>query len=110
MGKKSGFVFTAVCPIDLPKTDKGDEEPLADARAFEVADDARFVLALNAFVCLGMASLKRFGRVTTRGSNGNCEHWKNCLANLGAAKGRVDSEEVMAVVFSVTASLVSDCY
>ena len=74
VGKKPGFVFPAVCPIDLPKLDKGNDEPLADAKVFEVADDARLVLILNNFVGLENASLKRVGRVTTRGRHGHCEH------------------------------------
>ena len=74
VGKKPGFVFPAVCPIDLPKPDKGNDEPLADAKVFEVADDARLVLVLNTFVGLENASLKRVGRVTTRGRHGHCEH------------------------------------
>ena len=73
MGKKLGFVFPAVCSIDLFKTDKGDDEPLVDARVFEVADDARLVLVLNAFVGLENALLKRVGGVTTRGRHGQCE-------------------------------------
>ena len=74
LGKKPGFVFPGVCPIDLPKTDKGDDEPLADAKVSEISDDARLVLVLNASVGLENASLKRLGRDTMRGRHRHCEH------------------------------------
>lgn len=109
MGKKPGFVFPAVCPIDLPKTNEGDDEPLADARVFPVADDARLELVLNAFVGLENAPLTKFGRVTTRGRHGHCEHCKNGLANLGAARGIADSKEAIGAFLFVTVSL-ANCY
>ena len=55
LGKKPDFVFFAFCPIDLPKTDEGNDEPFCGAKALEVASDARLMLLLNALVCLGDA-------------------------------------------------------
>lgn len=66
--------MSALCPIDLPKTDKEDDEPFADSIILEVADEACLVLVSNALLCFRDASWKRLGWVTVRGIHGYCEH------------------------------------
>lgn len=80
------------------KDDKGDEEPVSGAITPEAVDDVRLVLDLKALMCLGDASLKNSGRVATRWRYRWCEHWKNCLVSLGAARCKAGSREAIGAL------------
>ena len=97
LGKKRVFLFP-FCPILLLKDDEDDDESVSEARLPEVAEDTRLALDLKALTYLGDASLKRSGRVATRGRR--CEHWKNCLVSLGATCRNAGSKEVIVAVYS----------